>query len=164
MFRLQIYLVLRTRDTLQLPRPPRLAYVAVVFCESEQQTLSLCGYLSCYLSAHRHKLFSLFIFWHCEVKSKCNIFSRINLRAADRISSTICMPYITYLYYMLTPLTLSPTPHSACSTDCQPACWQLTGTINCKIWAKVTYGLHIFIDTYIHKCVRVRICEIHVHK
>lgn len=89
------------------------------------------------------------------MKSKCNIFSRINLLAADRISSTICMPYITYLYYMLKP-PLPPLP-----TACLPDCWQLTGTINCKIWPKVTYGLHIFIDTYIYSvsacvCVSVR--------
>lgn len=51
----------------------------------------------------------------------------------------------------------------------RPACWQLTGTINCKIWPKVTYGLHIFIDTSISACVRVcvcvcvRICEIHMY-
>lgn len=151
-----MHLVLRTHYTFQLPHPSWHMSPLSLANLSSKLFRSVDIYYTTYLSVHRHKLFSLFIFWHCEVKSKCNIFSRINLLAADRISSTKCMPYITYLYYMLKPPTLP--------TDCLPACWQLTGTINCKIWPKVTYGLHIFIDTYIYKCVRVRICEIHVHK
>lgn len=40
------------------------------------------------------------------------------------------------------------------------ACWQLTGTINCKIWPNVTYGLRIPIDAsiklYVHISVRYK--------